>query len=98
VAGWRGKVWAQDRYRKPDELKIGGGQGWVAADERDRLGHVGGEHPPAGERESGQLDPGLGREQRDRLWAMHDDTAGQVVLQVRADTHQLMAGLDARGA
>ena len=29
---------------------------------------------------------------------MNDDTAGQVVLQVRTDAHQLMARLDARGA
>jgi hypothetical protein len=41
---------------------------------------------------------GLGRNQRDRLRAVNDDTGAQVVLQVRADTHQLMARLDARGA
>jgi hypothetical protein len=48
-----------------------------------------------GEQEPGQLGRGLGREQFDRLGAVHDDGPGQVVLQVRADTHQLVTRLDA---
>jgi hypothetical protein len=36
VCRWRGQALAQQRYGKPDKLKIGGGKGWVAADEGDR--------------------------------------------------------------
>ena len=94
VGRWGCQALVQERYREPDEFKIGGGQRWVAADEGDGLVDAGGEHPLTREQEPGQLDPGLGREQRDRLRAVNGDTGGQVVLQVRADTHQLMARLD----
>ena len=55
MAGWRGQALAQQRYGKPDKLKIGGGQSWVAADEGDRLVHAGGEHPATQEQEAGEL-------------------------------------------
>ena len=98
MAGWRGQPLAQQRYRKPDQLEIGGGQCWVAADEGDRLVDAGGEHAATREQEPGQLGRGVGGEEGDRLRAVHDDAAGQVVLQVRADAHQLMARLHAGGA
>ena len=62
VGRWGCQALAQQRYRKPDELKIGGGQSWVAADEGDRLVDAGGEHPATREQEPGQLGRGVGRE------------------------------------
>jgi hypothetical protein len=98
VGRWGCQALAQERYRKPNEFKIGGGQSWVAADEGDGLVDAGREHPATGEQEPGQLGRGLGRDQRDWLWAVNGDGAGQVVLQVGTDAYQIMARLDARGA
>ena len=97
VSRWRCQAPAQQRHRKPDKLKIGGGQSRVAADEGDRLVHAGSQHPATREQEPDQLGRGVGREECDRLRAVNDDPAGQVVLQVRADTHQVVARLHASG-
>ena len=98
MARWRGQAGAQQRYRKPDQLKIRGGQSRVAADERDRLVHAGGEHPATREQEPDQLGHGVGRDQCDRLRAVNDDAGGQVILQVRTDADQVVARLHAHGA
>ena len=98
VSRWGCQTITKHRYREPDELKSGGGKSWVAADVGDRLVDAGGEHPATPDQEPDQLGPGLGREECDRLRAVHDDGAGQVVLQVRTDTDQLVAPLHPGGA
>jgi len=98
VGRWGCQALAQERHWKPNELKIRGGQSWATAGEGDGLVDAGTEHPLAREQEPGHLDPGLGHDQRDRLRAVNDDTGGQMVLQVRTDTDQLMARLDSHGA
>jgi hypothetical protein len=98
VVGWRDQALAQHWHGKPDKLKIGGGQSWVAADEGDRLVHAGGEQSATQEEESGELGWRVCREQGDRPRAVHGDRAGRMVLQVRTNTYQVVTRLHAHGA